>query len=116
VKVLLVDQEEEFGFTLAERLRLRGINVRYALSLDQAFIEIQSWIPEIVVLDVTQQEIVGMETIRRLKADFPDVKIVATAGLGKVREVQESQRLGASHCLMKPFQIEELLEVLNDSI
>ncbi len=112
MNVLLVDEEEEYVSTLAERLRLRGVSVRTASGIEQAFSEIQSWAPSIVVLDVTQQERSGMDMIRRLKADFPQIGIIAVADLGRIRDAQESLRLGAGHCLMKPFHIEELLDLL----
>jgi DNA-binding response OmpR family regulator len=114
--VLLVDDEEEFVSTLAERLHLRGIDVRTALSIDQAFTAIESRAPGIIVLDLTLEEPSGMEMIRRLRTEFPDIGVIGMTALGRAKDVQESLRLGARYCLMKPFQIDELLEVLDDAV
>ncbi len=114
--VLLVDEEEEFVSTLAERLRLRGVSVRTALSIEQAFTSIASCSPRIIVLDLMFEEMSGMDMIRRLRIEFPDIGIIGLAGLGRTKDAQESLRLGARYCLMKPFQIEELLEVLDDAV
>jgi DNA-binding response OmpR family regulator len=111
MKVLLVDEEEEFGSTLVERLRLRGIDARYASTVDQGIAEIRSWDPGIVVVDLSPLDDSGMSMIRRLRADFPKIEIVAITALGKTMDVSESLRLGARSALMKPLQIDELLEV-----
>lgn len=114
--VLLVDEEEEFVSTLAERLRLRGITVRTALNADQAFTAIESCAPGIIVLDLMWGELSGMDMIRRLRSEFPEIGIIGLAGLGRTNDARECLRLGARYCLMKPFQIEELLEVLDDAV
>ncbi len=54
--------------------------------------------------------------IRRLRIEFPDIEIIGLAGPSETKDAQESLRLGARDCLMKPFQIEELLEVLDDAV
>jgi DNA-binding response OmpR family regulator len=109
-KLLLVDDELEFVSTLAERLALRGIDVRTAHSGEEALRRIEDDPPEVVVLDVMMPGMSGLEVLRRVKAQNPEIKIVLLTGIGNPRDGAEGIRLGASDYLMKPLQIEELLE------
>jgi len=111
-KILLVDDEEDFLSTLAERLSLRGIDVLTAQSADEAFVLIEDGAPQLVALDVQ----LGPDIVRRLKLEHPDIPVVILTDMGEHLAGQEGLRLGARHCLMKPFQIEELLEAISESL
>ena len=52
MKVLLVDDEEDFVSALAERLQLRGMDVQVALDGESALSLIETRLPDVVVLDV----------------------------------------------------------------
>ena len=114
--VLLVDPDEEFASTLATRLRLRGAIVRASSSIGESLTEIEVSPPRVVIVSLAFKELAGLDMIRRLKTDFPHLRIIALADLGETRYMQQSLRLGAHRCLMKPFQIEELLETFDDTI
>jgi DNA-binding NtrC family response regulator len=114
--VLIIDQEEEYVSTLAERLRLRGIGAHFATSLEQGRVLMGSLSPRLVVLDVTIQECEGLNMILQLKKACPGVPIIALTDLGRTKDLQKSVRLGAFRCLMKPFQIEELIEALHEAL
>jgi DNA-binding response OmpR family regulator len=116
LNVLLVDPDEEFASTLAERLRLRGANVRTSSSIEESLTEIEVSPPRVIIISLAFKELAGLDMIRRLKIDFPHILIVALADLGETRHMQQSLRLGAHRCLMKPFQIEELMESFDDTI
>jgi len=111
-KILLVDDEEDFLSTLAERLGLRGIDVLTAQSADEAFVLIENEAPHLVVLDVQ----LGPDIVRRLKLEYPDIPVVILTDIGEHLPGEEGLRLGARCCLMKPFQIEELLEAIRESV
>ncbi|MBI5237612.1 MAG: response regulator, partial [Deltaproteobacteria bacterium] len=54
--------------------------------------------------------------LRRIKADFPGIEVILLTGIGSTREGVEGMRLGALDYLMKPLQIEELIEKLRDAV
>ena len=71
LSVLLVDDEIEFVTTLAERLSLRGITVRTAVSGEEALRMIEAEQPQAVVLDVRMPDISGMVVLQQIKARYP---------------------------------------------
>ena len=106
-RVLLVDDEEEFRSTLAERLRRRGITVNEAGSGEEAFRIIEVFAPQVIVLDVLMPGIGGLEVLKRVKAGHPNIQVILLTGLGTT---QEGRELGAFDYLIKPIHIEKLIE------
>jgi len=112
---LLVDDEEEFVTTLAERLELRGISVITAGDGTEALAKAESCNPDVVVLDVMMPGIGGLEVLRQMRTRYPDVKVILLTGRGSTREGIEGMRLGAFDYLMKPIPIDELLESMQNA-
>ena len=109
-RVLLIDDEEEYAGTLAERLELRGISTQVVLDGDEGLAVIERDPPDIVLLDVMMPGIGGLETLRQIKGGHPRVQVLLLTGRGSTREGIEGMRLGAFDYLMKPIQIEELID------
>lgn len=114
--LLLIDRDEEFISTLAERLRMRGAIVHTSSNIEQTLTQIETCPPQVVVVSLAFEELAGLDMIRRLKSDFRDIRIIALTDLGKKKYMEQSLRVGAYRCLMKPFQIEEFLEALDETI
>ncbi|MGO9119965.1 MAG: response regulator [Desulfomonilaceae bacterium] len=115
-KVLLVDDEKEFVSTLAERLRLRGIQADETGSGEEALRLIDDATPQVVVLDVMMPGMGGLEVLRRVKSRHPEIEVILLTGIGSTKEGAEGMRLGAFDFLMKPLQIEELIEKIRAAI
>ncbi|NIO27728.1 MAG: response regulator [Candidatus Latescibacteria bacterium] len=114
-KVLLVDDEEDFVTTLAERLKLRGISAIIATTGDEALELIETDLPQIVVLDLIMPGLSGLETLKQIKSIRPAVQVILLTGRGSTKEGIDGMRLGAYDYLMKPIQIEELIEKINEA-
>ena len=115
-KVLLVDDEKEFVSTLAERLRLRGIQADETGSGEEALRLIAQAAPQVVVLDVMMPGMGGLEVLQRVKSTYPNIEVILLTGIGSTKEGMEGMRLGAFDYLMKPLQIEELIEKIKAAI
>jgi DNA-binding NtrC family response regulator len=108
-KVLLVDDEQGFVEAMEKRLAKRGMVVRTALSGEAALDALQTAGTEVVVLDVKMPGMDGVETLRRIKAEYPLVEVIMLTGHGTVETAIEGMRLGAFDYLMKPCEIEDLV-------
>jgi DNA-binding response OmpR family regulator len=115
-KVLLVDDEEDFVSTLAERLRMRGMQTDTANNGNEALRILQENPPEIVVLDVMMPGMGGLEVLRRMKSSHPDIPVILLTGIGSTNEGIQGRELGAFGFLMKPLQIEELIETMGEAL
>lgn len=116
LKILLVDDEEEFVTTLAERLELRGLQARTALNGEAALQMIEVDTPQIVILDVMMPGIGGFEVLTRIKAQHPKVPVILLTGRGSEKEGVKGMQLGAFDYLMKPLNIEELIKKMQEAI
>ncbi len=115
LKVLLVDDEQEFVTTLAERLELRGMHVEIAMDGEMALSIIETDPPQVVVLDVMMPGLNGMEVLERIKAIDPKIQVILLSGHGATKDGIKGMQLGAFDYLIKPVDIDELIEKLNEA-
>jgi DNA-binding NtrC family response regulator len=111
MRVLLVDDEVEFVSTLSERLNLRSFDAQTATSGEEALMKIDQSPPDLVLLDMLMPGMNGIEVLKRIKRDHPGVKVILLTGRGSWDGIQ-GIREGAYDCLMKPIQIEELMQIM----
>ena len=114
-RVLLVDDEEEFVSALSERLMLRDIEVDSALNGEEALAKLVEKAFEVVILDVMMPGLGGLEVLRQIKSTYPNTQVILLTGHGSTREGIEGMRLGAFDYLIKPVDIEEMLEKMKEA-
>ena len=110
IKVLLVDDEEEFVQTLAERIEMREIGSDVALNGEEALKKVDANAPDVMVLDLKMPGIDGMEVLRQTRKAYPNVQIIMLTGHGSKKDEKEARRLGAFEYLQKPVPIEDLVK------
>ena len=111
-KILLVDDEEEFVTTLAERLGLRGFETQIATDGEGALNLFEAESPHLVVLDLMMPGIGGLEVLKQIKKQNPRMPVILLTGHGSTAEGIEGMRLGAFDYLMKPINIDDLIQVM----
>lgn len=109
IKLLLVDDEENFVKTLAERLEIRGLKPEVVLSGEEALEFMVKDLPDVIVLDLRMPGIDGMEVLRRVKKSKPDVQVIILTGHGTDKDQQEAMRIGAFEYHKKPVDIDALI-------
>jgi DNA-binding NtrC family response regulator len=114
-KVLMVDDEEDFVKTLAERMQMRDLSPDVALSGEQALKRVQDDVPDVMVLDLKMPGIDGMEVLRRVRQAYPDVQVIILTGHGSERDEAEARRLGAFAYLQKPVDMEKLVKTMRSA-
>lgn len=115
-KVLLVDDESEFVSTLAERLFLRKIDAKTANDGESAIRMIMEDKPDLVVLDIKMPGMSGIEVLKEIKKTEPLLPIILLTGHGSTKEGMEGMKYGAFDYLMKPVDIKELIEKIQEAI
>lgn len=115
-RVLLVDDEEEFVTTLAERLSIRGIRTRTALDGEAALRKVAEDAPHVLVLDVMMPGMRGLDVLRAVKRDHPGVQVILLTGQGSTKDGIEGMREGAFDYMMKPFNIEDLVAKIGEAV
>jgi len=112
-KVLLVDDEEEFVETLAERMRTRGMEVATTTSGSEALDRVDAEDFDVVVLDLKMPGIDGLEALKRIKRRRPDIQVVLLTGYATVEKGVEAIKEGALEFLEKPIDLKALTEAIH---
>ncbi|QER42687.1 response regulator [Thermodesulfobacterium sp. TA1] len=116
-KVLIIDDEVDFGETLAERLELRDFESRFTESIEEALALLeQNWIPDIILLDLKMPKIDGIKGIEILRKVAPYASILMITGHGSVSVAIESMKKGICDYLFKPIELEELISKINECL
>ena len=115
LKILMVDDEQDFAATLAERLRLRGFHVEAIDSGADALQRVREDTFSILILDVKMPGIGGLQLLSQIKATHPDLPIILLTGHGSVADAEKGMEEGAFDYLMKPVDIDKLIEKIGSA-
>ena len=114
-KVLLVDDEVEFTKTLSERLESRGLKVDSANSGEEALKKIGEASYDAIFLDLAMPGMDGIETLKSLLAENPDLQVILLTGHASIDKSVEAVKLGAKDFLEKPAKIDNLIAKIKEA-
>jgi DNA-binding response OmpR family regulator len=110
-RVLIADDEPNIVISLEFLMKQRGYETRVARDGDEALAEVESFRPDLVLLDVMLPRRNGFEVCQKLRADgWADLKIVMLTAKGRDVEIEKGLALGADAYVTKPFSTGELVE------
>lgn len=110
-KVLIVDDEPNIVASLEFLMRRGGHETMVARDGEEALTAVESFRPDLVLLDVALPYRDGFEVCQRLRADgWVDLKIVMLTAKGREAEVAKGMAVGADAYVTKPFSTRELVD------
>ena len=107
--MLVVDDDATFRTRLARAFESRGFEVRAAADGPIAVELAREESPELAVVDLRMPTGSGLDVVRELKAIDSATNIVVLTGYGSIATALEAVRLGATHYLTKPADVDEIL-------
>ena len=109
--VLLVDDEAPFVDTMTKRLTKRKLSVLKAFSGEESLEVLKANTQiDVVILDVKMPGMDGIETLKEIRKEYPLVEVIMLTGHATVETSIEGMRLGAFDYLMKPCDMDVLME------
>lgn len=115
-RVLLVDDEERFVLNLSRILGQRGFDAVSALDGLEAVRTVKRSDPfDVVVLDVNMPGLDGIAALKEIKALAPETEVIMLTGHATLENGIQALRLGAYDYLMKPCDIDELIEKIHEA-
>ncbi len=116
IRVLLVDDEKQFVTNMARILKVRGFDVTTAFDGYQAVDAIKYGGGfDVVVLDVKMPGLDGVATLGEIKKWAPDTEVIMLTGHATLESGTQAMRKGAYDYLMKPCDIEDLVEKIKEA-
>jgi two-component system, NtrC family, response regulator AtoC len=110
--VLIVDDEVNIRRVLAAMLKREGYEVTTAADGEQALGVLAKTPVHVVVTDLVMPRLGGMELLRRVTQDLPDVPVIVITAHGSVDSAVAALKAGAFDYITKPFEQEELKKVI----
>src|SRR6187551_2112853 len=109
VRVLVVDDEPTLAELLSMALRYEGWDVRSAGDGLGAVRTAREFRPDAVVLDMMLPDIDGLEVLRRLRGETPDVPVLFLTARDAVEDRIAGLTAGGDDYVTKPFSLEEVV-------
>ncbi|MFX0539255.1 response regulator transcription factor [Ornithinimicrobium sp. Y1847] len=109
VRVLVVDDEVQLTELLTMALRYEGWQVETATTGLDAVRIAREFRPDAVVLDMMLPDIDGMEVLRRMRANEPDVPVLFLTARDAVEDRVAGLTAGGDDYVTKPFSLEEVV-------
>jgi len=113
--ILVIDDDQPVLQSMEILLQMYGFDVLTARNGDEGLKLFRRQKPAAVITDIMMPGRDGIETIREIRNEFPDAKIIAMSGGGRVGNtdfVSLAMKLGADCGIYKPFDIEKPVELL----
>jgi DNA-binding NtrC family response regulator len=115
-RILVVDDEENLRRVTQMRLQQAGYEALTAADGDTA-LDILSRNPQdLVVTDLKMPGMSGMELLRRIKEEYPEVVVVVVTAYGTIESAVEAMRLGAHDYIIKPVNADSLKLVISRAL
>jgi DNA-binding NtrC family response regulator len=115
LKILIVDDEEDLTSTMVERLELRGFQVEAATSGIDALKRVSEADFNVMILDVKMPGIDGLQVMAEIKRRHVDLQVILLTGHGSTADAERGMREGAFDYLMKPIDIDTLVEKIRSA-
>ena len=116
VRVLLVDDEVGFADVLQKRMGKRGLVVTTATSGTDGIQILRKDDFDVAILDLKMEDMSGIEVLQIFKKMVPDLPVIMLTGHGSEKAAREGMAFGAFDYLLKPCDLEELLEKINQAV
>jgi DNA-binding response OmpR family regulator len=110
-KILIADDEPNIVAAIEFLLQQSGYDVRTAQNGREALEIVESWRPDLVLLDVMMPLASGYEVCQRMRerAELRDIKVIMLSAKGRDAEVNKGLAIGADVYVTKPFSTRDLM-------
>lgn len=115
-KILVVDDEESVRFSLKDILEDEDYEVFLAEDREGCFEVLKKEPIDVVILDVWLGKDNGIDLLKVLKEDFPNIEVIIISGHSDLEDAVKAIKIGAFDMIEKPFSMEKLLITLSNSL
>jgi len=115
-RILVVDDEESIRKSLVGALADEGYEVFDAEDGKKALELAETTRPHLILLDIWMPQMDGMEVLKRLKTDFPEVAVIMISGHGTIETAVKAAKLGAYDFVEKPLSLEKITLTIDHAL
>jgi DNA-binding response OmpR family regulator len=111
--ILIVDDEKNIRLTLSQALETLGGEIDAAANGEEALSKLKEREFGLILLDIRMPGMDGMEVLRQVREIRPDIRVIMITAYGTIESAVEAMKLGAVDFLQKPFDPEEIRELVS---
>ena len=115
-RVYLVDVDELILAMLSRMLEKEGYEIRTETGETEFIDKIAAWHPDVVLLDINLPGQNGMDTLKTLKNDAPNIEVIMLTADDTAETAVKAMKIGAWDYLTKPFNMDEVKIVIGNAI
>ncbi|MBU8905857.1 response regulator [Desertibacillus haloalkaliphilus] len=115
-KILVVDDQYGIRVLLNEILQKDGYQLYQAANGVQALTIVEEEEPDLVLLDMKIPGMDGLEILKRIKEMNSDIRVIMMTAYGELNMINEAMNLGAVTHFAKPFDIDDVREVIRENL
>lgn len=115
--VLVVDDKLIMRRKIKGELRKLGLTISgEAKNGKMALVKCQENEPDLIMLDILMPGMDGIETLKKIRKEFPDVKVVMVTSLSKKDKVLKAIKSGADHYIVKPIKEQNIRGAVTETL
>ncbi|MFT6189117.1 MAG: two-component system response regulator FlrC [Oleispira sp.] len=113
MKILVVEDDPNLREAIVDSLMMKGHQVHEVCNGVEAVKVIAQTSLDIVLSDINMPQMDGLQLLAHVKKNQPWLPMILMTAYGDVGQAVKAMQLGANDYLMKPFEVQELLSLLN---
>jgi two-component system, response regulator, stage 0 sporulation protein F len=116
-KLLVVDDQQGVRFLISEIFQEEGFVVAEASNYEEAIVVAKAFVPDIALVDMRLGNNTGYDggdIVKELKRHIPQLVPIVVTAHSEPDKLNKAIRSGAVYCLEKPFDVEQIVSVVNE--
>jgi DNA-binding response OmpR family regulator len=112
-RILIVEDEKEILVFLRENLIRSNFHIETAIDGKDAIEKVKTFIPDLVLLDIMLPGLNGLEVLKWIKKNKPEVFVILATAKKEVEDIKKGYSLEADYYITKPYDMEEIFKGIN---
>jgi DNA-binding NtrC family response regulator len=114
--LVIIEDDETIALSLSVFFEKKGYEIIHAPTGEEGLKIVLREVPDAVLLDIRLPDIHGIEILKEIKKDYPEISVIMMTGYGEIEEAVEAMKCGAEYYFKKPIDLDELAIVVEKSL